>query len=644
MKRKITALILYFILCYTTLSPLYSFGSTIINDITFEKNPNNSICIDLASSGKFNYFIYAQSNTLFIELKDTRLSEEIYTKINSLKQIDSNVKDVKISDINDNHYKISIELADLKKFKFVLNSKNGISSPYGFDNKTKIQTPKTNKIDKVNLNEWNSNKVSTNTIKPKIKPVIKEYKNINPDDDIITTSNYASTYSETGKTPNSSLENHISSKRLNESAVNVPANYGEKPEEVVTPIVEPTISAIEDLSKKVEPKKEEPKKIEPAYKPIPSEELIKRLQSNIDEMPRLIDVKKSVSTESSSNEEYNTEKPIAGSDNEIVESLISNIKPLPKGKAIILDSKTTPDIAPIGSKTYEVSQQDNQIKQDTIDTQLDKINLIPRDLDSLSLGLSEEYDDLTIDDVIDIPAPKPAYTSDGAIAFTVFSSKATYKGKAPIRPIQMVNDNGNFSGYNYSMIERGENDNQVSAKFKNQISDAKNFFRNGKIAQSENAYRKAIAITPQQPWGYIAIASFYESQNRYDEAIRTYNKALSMLPNKVELQYNLALNYYKNKNFSLAIENLSQVITKAPDFTLAYYNLGTLYYKMNEYQKAVEYLKTAVKLNPVLTDAQYNLALAFIKNGNKSEAINHLHQCNDTDPDDRQCTLLLNNI
>lgn len=91
-------------------------------------------------------------------------------------------------------------------------------------------------------------------------------------------------------------------------------------------------------------------KNETTYKPIPSDELIKRLQSNIDEMPRLVDVKESISIESISNERYNTEKPIAGSDKEIVDSLINNIN-LPKGKAIILDSKTIPDITPKSSKT-----------------------------------------------------------------------------------------------------------------------------------------------------------------------------------------------------------------------------------------------------------------------------------------------------
>ena len=34
MKRKITALILYFILCYAVFNPVYSFGSSVINDIS----------------------------------------------------------------------------------------------------------------------------------------------------------------------------------------------------------------------------------------------------------------------------------------------------------------------------------------------------------------------------------------------------------------------------------------------------------------------------------------------------------------------------------------------------------------------------------------------------------------------------------
>lgn len=636
MKRKITALLLYFILCYTAFSPVYSFGSSVINNISFTKESNNSVCIDLESSGEFQYFVYAQKDTLYIELKDTKLSEEIYNKVTSLKQVDSNVKDVNISNIKDNHYKISIELADLKKFKFVLNTKNGIVAPYGFDHKTKVKPVKVNRASN---QVKNKSIIANNDSKPALKPLATNYKDINPDEDFISTSAYNSI---------KSSENRKSSIRLNDANVYIPPDYGKEPQkEVIKPSTNPTVSIIDKTPVKHVAKVEEPKKEEVIYKPIPSDELIKRLQSGVDEMPRLVtenklDIKK---PEVAENTVVNKDQNTLDQNQDVLESLISNIKPLPKGKAINLDSKSASAITPKGSKIYEVPGQEDS-KQSNIDTMISDTsnNLQSRELNSLSLGLSEEYDDVTIDDVIDIPAPKPAYTSDGAMAFTVFSSKGIYKGSAPIRPVQTVDQGANFSGYNYSMIERGDNDNEISARFKNHISDAKNYFRQGKINKSEDAYRQAIAITPQKPWGYIAIASFYESQNRYDDAIRVYNKAITMLPDKVELRYNLAMNYYKNNEYSEAVDNLLQVIAKAPGFTLAYYNLGTLYFKMNENQDAIKYLKKAVSLNPVLTDAQFNLALALIKNGNRAEAKSALFQCNDVDPDDKQCAILKNSI
>jgi superkiller protein 3 len=61
----------------------------------------------------------------------------------------------------------------------------------------------------------------------------------------------------------------------------------------------------------------------------------------------------------------------------------------------------------------------------------------------------------------------------------------------------------------------------------------------GKHAEAEAAYRKAIAINPNYPWPYVHIGVHLVNQEKWEEAEAAFRKAIS-------LHYNVAFDAYKN--------------------------------------------------------------------------------------------------
>ncbi|MEW5822279.1 MAG: tetratricopeptide repeat protein, partial [Cyanobacteriota bacterium] len=270
-------------------------------------------------------------------------------------------------------------------------------------------------------------------------------------------------------------------------------------------------------------------------------------------------------------------------------------------------------------------------------------NIEPREIDSFPLGLSENFEEYNEDsNMLVIPAPKPAYASDRSLAVTVISSKGVEKKQAEVRNLningnEVINNSGRPS---LRILNRTE----VKTAFKKYVSEAKDAYAKGKTTEAESLYKMAISVDQNAPWGYIAIASFYEGQERYNEAINAYKKAVKFLPNRVELLYNLALNEYKIGDYQDSIDHLHKVIEIAPGFTLAYYNLGTLYYNLKEYDESIKYLTRAVKLNPVLIDAHFNLGLAYMSDEKINEAAKHFESCLNIDPDDKTCKVIFANL
>lgn len=97
----------------------------------------------------------------------------------------------------------------------------------------------------------------------------------------------------------------------------------------------------------------------------------------------------------------------------------------------------------------------------------------------------------------------------------------------------------------------------------------------------------------------IQLASVYQGQERYSEAVAAIREALDEADGRrKELFRFLAEVYRKAKDFPNAIEAMHTVVELDPENDRVYSALGALYDESKDKDKTIEYMKKAIELNP----------------------------------------------
>jgi eukaryotic-like serine/threonine-protein kinase len=111
------------------------------------------------------------------------------------------------------------------------------------------------------------------------------------------------------------------------------------------------------------------------------------------------------------------------------------------------------------------------------------------------------------------------------------------------------------------------------------------------------AYKKAIALRPDDWAGYNALGKFYYFANRNAEAVDMWTRVTQLRSNYGSAYSNLgALYYNREKNFSKAREYFQRAIEKDTTNYIAYSNLGTLYYYDGSYELAAKSYDNAIRI------------------------------------------------
>ena len=127
------------------------------------------------------------------------------------------------------------------------------------------------------------------------------------------------------------------------------------------------------------------------------------------------------------------------------------------------------------------------------------------------------------------------------------------------------------------------------------------------------AYKRAIAMRPDDAGAYNRLGHFYEEQNKPEllpEAERNYLAAIKLAPDGYVAHYNLGAVYVKLERYQDAFREFEKSLLIAPSLN-GYLNLGVLYYYQRQYQKAAEKWRQAVEFTPDSYVAHGDLATAY---------------------------------
>ena len=135
-------------------------------------------------------------------------------------------------------------------------------------------------------------------------------------------------------------------------------------------------------------------------------------------------------------------------------------------------------------------------------------------------------------------------------------------------------------------------------------------------AKAEPVYQEIIALEPNEPTNYMALAKLYEDAGRYDDAEAQYEKAKSVKPNDPSVLAGLAGYYNRQGDFPKTIEALEQAAALEPNNPEGYHRVAVFYWdksrgdyrltpaeKKDYIQRGLAMEDKALSLNPDYTEA-----------------------------------------
>lgn len=133
----------------------------------------------------------------------------------------------------------------------------------------------------------------------------------------------------------------------------------------------------------------------------------------------------------------------------------------------------------------------------------------------------------------------------------------------------------------------------------------------------------ALASRSAEEWFELGMACDSKSDS-LEQAAEAYRKAIAASPEWVEAHINLGTALYQLNRMEEALQEFATAAKFEPRNALAEFNLGCVLEQLGDADEAIKHLLRAIDLSPTLADAHLNLALAYEKRGHMESALRHL--------------------
>ncbi|MDY6862340.1 MAG: tetratricopeptide repeat protein, partial [Thermodesulfobacteriota bacterium] len=135
---------------------------------------------------------------------------------------------------------------------------------------------------------------------------------------------------------------------------------------------------------------------------------------------------------------------------------------------------------------------------------------------------------------------------------------------------------------------------------------------------------------------YLNLGSFYQEQNRPEEAEVFYKKVIGMKPDHEGAHFNLGNIYFSVKDWEKAKKEFLWVIKNSDNDTQKYeslINLGVIYKGNNDIEKSLEFYNLAKELRPDSPEVYNNIGNIYYKQDRLDLALKYYVKSIEIDPD-----------
>jgi tetratricopeptide (TPR) repeat protein len=133
----------------------------------------------------------------------------------------------------------------------------------------------------------------------------------------------------------------------------------------------------------------------------------------------------------------------------------------------------------------------------------------------------------------------------------------------------------------------------------------------------------ALASRSAEEWFEMGMACDSKAES-LQQAVEAYRKAVAASPEWVEAHINLGTALYQLNRMEEAFHEFATAVEFEPRNPLAEFNLGCVLEQLGNADEAIRHLLRAIELSPTLADAHLNLALAYEKRGRIQDSVRHL--------------------
>lgn len=138
--------------------------------------------------------------------------------------------------------------------------------------------------------------------------------------------------------------------------------------------------------------------------------------------------------------------------------------------------------------------------------------------------------------------------------------------------------------------------------------------------EAETLFRRAMALSPQDPAAASWFADFLLDMRRFDEARQFYKKAHDLSPRWLEPIAFAGHAHYFSGNLDLAAGEYQRALQSEPNFGLANHFLGRVYVSKGEHENGIALLRKSTELLGEVPFALGDLGFALASAGRRPEA------------------------
>ena len=136
---------------------------------------------------------------------------------------------------------------------------------------------------------------------------------------------------------------------------------------------------------------------------------------------------------------------------------------------------------------------------------------------------------------------------------------------------------------------------------------------------AERAFRRAIALNPNDVSAHHWYSHYLVSMGRFDESLAESQQALALDPLDVPMNAHLGFHFVQARQYDLAIAQLRKTIEMDPSSEMAHGLLGAAYERQGLYDEAIAEYRKGMERGGA--DLRGNLGHAYAVSGRRGEAL-----------------------